>query len=385
MISASLSPNVQSDDVFFAFKTLLNPGKWKHGEALAGVREWFGKRYGAEIALFSSGRVALYAILKSFGIGVGDEVIVQAFTCVAVPNSILWVGAMPVYADIDDTYNIDPKLFEKNITKKTKAVIVQHTFGIAANVSEISRIARKHGILLIEDFAHSLGMPIRGDAAFFSFGRDKVISSVWGGGAIISLKFKTQNSKLKSIEQKLPKPSSFWIFQQLLHPIAFSFILMLYDVIIGKILLFLLQKFGLLSIPVYPEEKRGGRPSELFVKYPNALAVLALSQLKKHDQFNRVRKEIAAFYAQKSVDGIYLRYPMLVSNPKKIIDNAKKHGVLLGNWYHNTIDPVGVDFDAIDYKPGSCPKAENVARHIINLPTLITLREAQYVKEQIKS
>ena len=74
---------------------------------------------------------------------------------------------------------------------------------------------------------------------------------------------------------------------------------------------------------------------------------------------------------------------MLVENPSEIIEEAKKYGVLLGNWYHNVIDPEGVDLEAVGYKRGSCPKAEYVAKHIINLPTRITTEQAQYVKAQI--
>ena len=380
MISASLSPNTESDDVLLALKTLFSPWTWQKGEALSEVRRWFDDK----ITLFSSGRVALFAILKALEIGDGDEVIIQAFTCVAVPNSILWAGAKPIYADIDDTYNIDPQDVEKKITKKSKAIILQHTFGIPADLPAISKIAKKHNILLIEDFAHSLGMKLSGDAAFFSFGRDKVISSVWGGGAVINSKIQMTNAKrkLKEFEHSLPTPSYFWIVQQLLHPIAFSIILPLYDVIIGKIILVLLQKLHLLSFPVYKQEKYGGKPNELFVKFPNALAILLLNQLNKLDRFNRERKEIARYYAKEfSVpfydNGIYLRFPLEVEKKQFAI------GVLMGNWYHNIIDPAGVDFDAVGYKRSSCPNAERVAARIINLPTRIKLDQAKYVARQI--
>ena len=81
------------------------------------------------MVLFESGRVAQYFLLKALGIGQGDEVIIQAFTCVAVPNSIIWTGAKPIYVDIDESLNMDPKKLEKLINKKTKAVIWQSTFG----------------------------------------------------------------------------------------------------------------------------------------------------------------------------------------------------------------------------------------------------------------
>ena len=389
MISASLSPNAERDDVLLALKTLFVPWKWQSGDALLSVRLWFEKRYDAEFVLFSSGRVALFAILKSFDIGDGDEVIIQAFTCVAVPNSVLWAGAAPVYVDIDGTYNIDASDVEKKITKRTKAIVVQHTFGIPANIETISKIAKKHALLVIEDCAHSLGMKtLSGDAAFFSFGRDKVISSVWGGGAVINGKWQMANGKLRQFERNLPHSNNFWIVQQLFHPIAFSLILRLYDVIVGKLLLVLLQKFNLLSIPVFPVEKHGGKPNELFTKFPNALAILTLNQLKKLDRYNKRRGEIANYYAKElglsiAKEAIYLRFPILVENPEQLIKKAKKRGFLLGNWYHNIIDPAGVDLEKVGYSKGSCPNAENAARHIINLPTRVTLAQAQYVVQQI--
>lgn len=395
MISASLSPNTDRDDVILALKTIVSPSLWRAGDGIRRVRTWFENEYARKFILTSSGRVGLFAILKSFGIGEDDEVITQAFTCVAVPNSIRWTGARPVYVDIDETFNIDPSDVKKKITKRTKAIVVQHTFGIPAAFNEIDKIAKKHSLIVIEDCAHSLGAMYQGkkigtlgDAAFFSFGRDKVISSVWGGAATIDPKYKVQNEKLNKFEDQLPEPNKFWIFQQLLHPIAFSLILLLYDVYIGRALLVVLQKLRLLSFPVFFEEKHGGKPSQLFVKFPNALAVLAANQLKKVRSMNDQRQKVAALYAKALSEphcetAAYLRFSLLVENPGSMRRDAKKNGILLGNWYHNVIDPAGVDITGVGYERGSCPKAENAARHIINLPTRISLSSARYVVSQI--
>src|SRR3989344_5044040 len=130
IISSSLSPNTETDDIIVALKQLLPFSK---SDNLYEVKKWFQKRYlNYSVQTFNSGRSALYALLQSFDIRTGDEVIVQAFTCVAVPNAVLWSGAKPVYCDIDEGYNIDLTDLERKITTRTKAIIVQHTFGIPA-------------------------------------------------------------------------------------------------------------------------------------------------------------------------------------------------------------------------------------------------------------
>lgn len=410
IISCALSPNTEAEDVREALAALLSPSSWQEGAEVKKVETWFKETFGAGAAVsFNSGRSALLAILKAFGIGKEDEVICQAFTCVAVPNSVRWAGARPVYADIDDTFNMDPQSLEKRTTKKTKAIIVQHTFGIAADLDALAKIAKRHHIILIEDCAHGLGgyfqgrrLGTFGDAAFFSFGRDKVISSVWGGMALINDKPACRTGrcqmtnakwKLQEIQKKLAYPSHYWILQQLLHPVAFSLILPLYQSGFGKALLIGLQKTKLLSVPVYPEEKRGDKPDIFPAKYPNALARLLLLQLSKLDRFIRNRQEIAALYAQalKDTPGItvvpeitdssWLRYPILVEDSHELRLRARRRGVYLGNWYHNVIDPAGVDFQTVCYAKGSCPHAEYVAKHILNLPTRISLDDAKRVIE----
>ncbi len=390
VISASLSPNTDARDVWQAMKMVMTPWRWKKGKSVPIVESWFRKQFDTPIALsFNSGRSAMLALLHAFGIGAGDEVIVQAFSCVAVPNSVLWAGATPVYVDIDDRFNIDSKALATVITPRTKAIIVQHTLGIPAQMENIMAIAKKHNVLVIEDCAHALGATEKGkqlgtwgDAAFFSFGRDKVISSVFGGIAIVSKKQKTAQSALRSYHASLRYPTFLWIYQQLIHPIVFAIALPLYPIGIGKIIVVVFQKLRLLGFPVYPKERRGERPRVFPTKYPNALAFLLVPQLKKLETLIATRRERADVYAvwakkhammvPPHVPGAgWLRYPVLVKDPDGMRARAKKKGVLLGNWYHNTIDPTGVDFARVGYIPDSCPNAEHAAAHVINFPTTI--------------
>jgi len=405
IISASLSPNSEWEDVAFSLIALVSPWRWRYGPELDAVCDWFTKCFGVRsVYLFNSGRSALLGILSAFGVRSGDEVIVQAFTCVAVPNSVLWAGATPVFCDIDDSYNLNPSDVKAKITKKTKAIVVQHTFGIPADMDAIMTIAHNHNLIVIEDMAHALGATYKGkslgtfgDAAFFSFGRDKAVSSVWGGAAIVRKSLGPQSVQLKKYHNALPHPSYGWILQQLLHPIAFAVILPLYNLGIGKAILLGLQKCRLLSFPVYRQEKLGGRPNDFPADYPNALAILLVLQLKKLERFIRTRRARATMYARffKGRTAIsspispngssFLRYPVLCTNPRTVIAAAKAQGMLLGNWYHNVVDPRGVDFSAIGYKKGSCPKAEHAACHIVNLPTLISSGQASRITKLLSA
>lgn len=397
IISASLSPNTEQDDVWRAITVLFAPWRWKKGEGVARVRAWLRSYAQTEtVVLFNSGRSALLALLHAFSIGAGDEVIIQAFTCVAVPNSIRWAGAIPIYADITPSYNLDPKDIEKKITSKTKAIIVQHTFGMPADMDAIKSISRKRRLLLIEDCAHGLGATYKGkklgaigDAAFFSFGRDKVVSSVWGGAAVIRGSYKDEARRLKTYHDSLAMPGYFWILQQLLHPVVFSVILPLYTLGLGKILLVILQKLGLLSYPVYPEEKLGGQPVDFPSRYPNALSLILERQLRKLDRFIAEREAVALYYMHalhhpvppNDIKPGFLRYPILVAKPDRIMSEAKTAGILLGNWYRDVIAPHGVDMSVAGYTTGSCPAAEKAAMRIINLPTRISLSDARRVLE----
>lgn len=396
-IALSLAPNMEYDDVFVALKTLLSPWKWKNENITEKLETEFASRYtdNRYCVGINSGRSALYVILKSLGIGKGDEVIVQAFTCVVVPNAALWNGAQPVYVDIDNSYNIDPKDLKQKITKKTKALIIQNTFGIPADYSKILEIAKKNNIVVIEDCAHALGAEINdkrvgsiADFSFFSFGRDKIISSVFGG--MICVNKKSDYEEIKKIVDTLDMPSYSWTLQQLFHPIAFSFILPLYQSGIGKALLVAFQKIHMLSKAVYKKEKSCGQPFVFPQKMSPALSLLALNQLGKCGRFNAKRSTLAHFYdttlsdvsfVKPEVRGVpsWLRYPLLVQEKQKLFAFAKKHGILLGDWYSDVVVPVQKTSLA-GYKKGSCPQAEEFSHKVLNLPTYPTLTNKQAEK-----
>lgn len=398
-IAISLSPNTEAKDYSLALRLLLSPWEYSQGKYVRRLEGWFKRCFGVRFAVsFDSGRSAEYAMLTSLGIGKGDHVLIQAFTCVAVPNAVLWTGATPIYVDVlKNSFNMDPLDLKRKITKDAKAVIVQHTFGISANIDAIQKIARAHKLILIEDCAHSLGGAVRGkrvgtfgDVSFFSFGRDKVVSSVFGGMVITnSEKIGTAIAKF---QKDLPFPSVFWTMQQLFHPVLFFTILPTYHFFhLGKVILRLGQKLHLLSLAVAQAEKRGEKPSSYPRRLPNALAALALLQLKRLEGFNRKRRAIARIYSrelerlaiflpQYGVGDVLLRFPILVQKPRKLLNFAKKRAVYLGNWYAHGVDPKDVDLKRVGYRKGSVRVAQELASQAVNLPTYPTMRRSDVDK-----
>ena len=397
-IFLSLSPNTETDDLLSTLRVMIAPWQWKNGRAIPKAEEWFCTYCGVSDApSFNSGRSALLALLAALGIGPGDDVLIQAFTCVAVSNSILWARARPVYVDIDATLNMDPDDAERKVTAKTRAIIVQHTFGVPAQMDRLIAFARKQKIFIIEDCAHGLGAEYRGrpigtlgDAAFFSFGRDKVLSSVFGGVAVIADTFRREQKKLRRYQEKLSYPSYAWIGKQLIYPLVCSLIVTTYAYGLGKVLHAVFGNIGILSRALTREERYGKRPPEYPAKYPNALAGLLLCQIRKLGRFTDRRRRIARLY-KKTIPGdslravpnvrgsAFLRYPLLTRSPDAVRKSVRRKGIYLGNWYHNVIDPEGVDMNGIFYRRGSCPHAEYAAKHIVNLPTNISQKDGERV------
>jgi len=378
-ITISLSPNIEKDDIWLALKLLFCPWKWKKGKAIEELENQFKKYLNVKYAFaFNSGRTCLMAILKSLDLEQESEVLLQAFTCNAAVNPILWNGLKPVYVDCDEnTFNIDQEDLNRKITSKSKVVIVQHTFGLPAKINPGS-------LILIEDCAHALGAGVgmSGKAAFFSFSRDKVISSVYGGMVVTNDDELAR--KIKEYRDSIKYPSLFWIKQQLLHPIFMSLILPSYR-IKGKYVLVLFQWLHFMSKAVHWREKQGKKPSYFPKRMPNALALLALNQFKKLERFNNHRKEIADFYFEKlkntsfklpaKDNSVFLRFTIKHSEAHKIIKKMWKKNILIGDWYTNPIAPDDTDLDKVGYNLGSCPKAEKLSKQTLNLPTHINISQ----------
>ncbi len=136
----------------------------------------------------TSGTAALKVALAALGVGPGDEVITQCFTFVATWEAIFDVGAVPVFAEVDETLNMDPKDLEKKITAKTKVIIPVHMMGAPARIHEIKAIADKHRIPVLEDTAQASGASLNGkrlgsfgSCGTFSFDPVKTMTTGEGG------------------------------------------------------------------------------------------------------------------------------------------------------------------------------------------------------------
>lgn len=393
-ISIGLAPNLEVDDAVLAFKNILK-GKLNYsGPEIKKAEDFFNKTYNFKRTfLLNAGRSALYLALKAIGIKNNDEVIVQAFTCVAVPNCVIWTGAIPKFVDIDKrNLGIDIKDLAIKINQKTKVIILQYNFGIPGNIEEIITLCRKKNIVIIEDCAHCIKIEYKnrylgniGDLTIFSFGRDKAISTVSGGA--LSVNNEKYLSKVEKLYDELKYPGNSWILKQHFHLLVMLLILPTYNFLgIGKILLEIVKKLNLITLPVDKDEKNGLKPEEYPKKMPSSLVVLLNNQINKIDKFNNCRKHNVEIYLLKFQRSSIrfsktplLRFPLLVEDREEVLAKAKNKNIILGTWYSNIIDPKGTNLDAVGYT--LCPNAEYVAQHIINLPTYpaITKIEAEKV------
>ena len=181
-------PSFGSEEVE-ALRQTIESGWITQGSQVAEFEQVFAKRHGAKYAVATSScTTGLHLILKALDIGPGDEVIIPAFTWIATANVVVQCGATPVFVDIDPfTYNIDPNKISACITKKTRAVIVVHLFGLCADVENIKSVL-PDGVNLVEDAACAVGAMISdqsagtfGTAASFSFHPRKIITTGEGG------------------------------------------------------------------------------------------------------------------------------------------------------------------------------------------------------------
>ena len=185
----------QQAEIESAIATVIDSGRFILGENVSQLEK--------EVAAFSktahavgvaSGTDALHLALRACGVKAGDEIITSPFTFVATIEAISYIGATPVFVDIEpNTFNLSANLIEKKITKKTKAILPVHLYGQSADMVTIMALAKKHNLKVIEDSCQAIGaeyanQPVNsiGDAGCLSFFPTKNLGCFGDGGMVVT-------------------------------------------------------------------------------------------------------------------------------------------------------------------------------------------------------
>lgn len=200
-------PHLTHDEAQAAYDTILS-GWITQGPKVQEFEEKFAAYTGAKYAIaVSNCTTALHLTMIVAGIGTGDEVICPSMSYIATANAIQYVGAVPVFAEVlPETYNLDPADCLKRITVKTKAILLVHQIGMPADIDAFRKLAKKFGLILIEDAACAAGSEYKGqkigshsELVCFSFHPRKVIST--GDGGMITTNREDYSKRLKLLRQ----------------------------------------------------------------------------------------------------------------------------------------------------------------------------------------
>lgn len=358
-------------------KILLEFWKYRKGHYTGLLEKQIKRLYGDKpVFLLGNARSAEYIFLKSLDLPKDSNIIVQAFTCNAVVNPILWLNLEPRYVDInEENFSLSLEDLKKKIDENTKVIILQHTFGIPAQTEEVLKIARSKGILVLEDCAHSLGNPstgTKGDAAILSFGIEKVLATRAGGALLVNnaklaQKISVEYGKLRTMGfletlAWLMNPL-FWRILRTLGPLKYN---------IARIL----RKIRVLNMGFEDPELLGRRPAIYPKRLSNGLSRFVYEELKGIDRNLRERAMIVKMYEKLLGEKFYntslVRYPYILDSfaqVNELSDLLLKKGFMVGDWYRPVIYPASTNLASMKYVLGSCPVAEKISKRIVNLPT----------------
>jgi perosamine synthetase len=315
------------------------------------VADYVGAKYAVA---FSNGTAALHGACFAAGIGEGDEVITTPITFAATSNAVLYCGGKPVFADIDErTYNIDPKEIRKHITPNTKAIIPVDFTGQPADMDAIMEIANEHGLVVIEDGAHSLGAEYKGrkvgmlaHMTMFSFHPVKPVTTAEGG--VIVTDSEEYYEKLKRfrshgiIKHNLSRDEGPWYYEMV--DLGYNY------------------------------------------RMTDLQAALGISQMDKLDRFIERRREIASMYneAFKTMDSVIvpmqlegtqsgwhlyvlqLKLDKLKRNRREIFESLRAENI--GVHVHYIPVYWHPYYQKLGYRKGICPKAEQWYEQALTLP-----------------
>lgn len=345
---------------------------------------------------FWKGRVGLYAVLKAMGVGPGDEVILPGFTCVVVPNAVLYLGAKPVYADIDpETYNITAGTIAPLITGRTRVILAQNTFGLSPDMDPIMKLAGELGLYVVEDCAHGLGSTYRdrpsgtvSHAAFFSTQWSKPVST--GLGGMLLVREEELARKLKAMLGEFSMPSTaaqiMLAAQLAARPLA-DLPFMHYALV--NLYRFLTQKARIpVGSSLGAELDGSGMPDGYLKRMGGVQSRRLRSGLRTLEGRIAGRRQVAAFYDdhfQRNgvrppvrpdyADHGMLRYPIRVPDKAALLERAHRHHIPVGDWFVSPLHPIVENLERWGYQAGQCPNAEKACAELVNLYTDRALTE----------
>ena len=379
----------------------LNPAKKSRELFLDEVYKLFKFKNGF---LFGSARSSLFTLLKALNYDEGSEVLVTGFTCEVVPNAIINAGYSPVYVDINPVnYCMNPRTAEKLITERTKAIIIQHTFGIPAQIDELIAIAKRHDLYIIEDCAVSLGSKYKdqltgtfGDASIFSFELSKTITSCWGGMLLLNTNKNFIVEKMIEFYKKVPEQKRIDKLKTLFQ-LGISGILYRPRIyLLGKYIVAIFFKLRIFSFSTSLKEKKGGLTTNYLVKLSFGQAkiihrqFLRLNEIIESNNFiknkylnelsNQINKDFIKIVSAKDVS--LIRFPVLVDNRNKIKELFKSNNIELGLWFTAPLSSPTVDYDLFQYIKGSCVNSERICDSVINIPLINSDKPIKILKEK---
>jgi dTDP-4-amino-4,6-dideoxygalactose transaminase len=348
--------------------------------------EWSGT---LRAFVFWKGRVALYAILKAMGIGTGDEVVLPGYTCVMNVNPIKYLGARPVYVDIEpDTFNLNVQLLEEKVTSRTKVIIAQHTYGYPCGMDAIMNVAKKSGVPVIEDCCLALGSKYKGKtvgtfgkAAYFSFQWNKPYTT--GLGGMVLANDPSLAERIESLrDRESCNPSKREVLMLTAQLAAYrTFVYPRTTALAQRLFRYLTKKGAVVGSSSTAEFEPRMAP-DFFKTLSRLQARSGVRQLEKIEQNIAHRREMAALYdrllkekgwpARKYdtsvMEPVMVRYPVRIAEKERALTEAAKAGVELGSWFECPLHPIETPLEVYDYRIGMCPEAERASREVVNLP-----------------
>lgn len=362
-----------------AFKYMFN-FDYENEKIIKRFEKTFAKVLGYKFAFtFATGRMCFYNILTAIGVKKGDEIILPSYTCAVVPNAILYKRMKPIYVDISlKNFNQDINQVIKKITKKTKIIYIQNTYGVDCDINKLKKIEKKFNISFIEDNTHSIHKSklssLKNYYGYFSSDHSKMINTHSGG--IIVCNNKAFAKVVSNIQKKTTFLSKYTVLKILITYIL-EFLLLSPKIFrIGRVIQAILIKVGILFY--FKDELQLVKPNNYPARLSSAQAELALLQISKIKKNLAHRRKIATFlesklkwynFSKKKIHKYsWLRYSFLVKD-RKLFEKKFSKNFQLDPWFSTIFHGRDSNFNLLCYKNGSCKNSEYISKHIVNFPT----------------